>query len=387
MNVLSRALSSQGWRAVFIVLTLVVFVQGVSPRSHADSPVVEALLFYSETCPHCEVVRDEVLPGVLDKYGDQLEIKELNIAEPRNFELLLGFETMYQIPEDEVGIPELFVGSNYLIGDTPIAEQLEGLIDTYLAQGGVAYPVLSRDAQMTVDASRANSTPVEPARSPEPEQAVAEFYLFWDNQCDPCIALNNETLPDMLAPYTAGQVAVHSYDIQHGGYDLMRTLERHLGLEVGAMPEVFIGNEVLLGIDEIKARLPELLEHYLAQGGVALPVPEVSAVSQTPVAALDGQTGDKTAGNAPLATQHPVPAVGAKWVRWVVSGVAILCWGFAIVSFLNFVQLLRRRPERVLWRLPDSFGRWVSWVNLGAAVVFLGIGVALLLVLSSGWKI
>ncbi|MBC7235186.1 MAG: hypothetical protein H5T69_05050, partial [Chloroflexi bacterium] len=45
----------------------------------------------------------------------------------------------------------------------------------------------------------------------------------------------------------------------------------------GSIPEVFIGEDVLIGGDEIRARLRERIAHYAAQGGVALPSLEALA--------------------------------------------------------------------------------------------------------------
>ena len=381
MRFLRVAISPRVLGAVVAGLTVILGVLGIPALGRSDSPVVHALLFYSETCPHCEVVRNEVLPALLDKYEDRLEIRELDIGDPRYFELLLGFEEMYHIPEDQVGIPELFVGSDYLIGDTPIAEHLEELVDRYLAQGGVEYPVLSREAQMTVDAAREGGGTPQPAPAAETSKAVAAFYLFWDSRCGPCVALKNDILPNLLSEYDTHEIAVHSYDIEHGGYDLMRAVETEFGLDVGAMPEVFIGSEALLGVDEIATRLPELLEHYLALGGVMLPVPMAPDDSATPAPpALEQVGGENSTFTSTTAVDTDWSERVNKW-RWAVGVAAILCWVLAIMSVLDYANLLRGRRGMGRWRLPGLAGRWSSRAKLGTGIAFAGLGTVLLLLL------
>jgi hypothetical protein len=80
------------------------------------------------------------------------------------------------------------------------------------------------------------------------------------------MVLMEDILPPILARYQDGQVVMHQWDLEKGGYELMRALEQQHGLEYGAMPEVFIGEHVLLGKDEIGTRLAELIDGYLAQG-------------------------------------------------------------------------------------------------------------------------
>jgi len=65
-------------------------------------------------------------------------------------------------------------------------------------------------------------------------------------------------------------VIVHQYDLERGGYEFAAALERQYGVQPGELPEIFIGDAALIGNEEIQARLPGLIDFYLAQGGVAL---------------------------------------------------------------------------------------------------------------------
>ena len=286
-----KSLDSTRWRSAVLYLIL-FFVLILPPQVQAQGPVVQILLFYSDTCPHCHEVMENVLPPLQAKYGSRLQVRALEISDAKSFEILLQLEAAYQVPEEKVGIPEIFIGSEYLIGSVLIDEKLDGLIEAYLAQGGVKYPTVegaSTPADALVDATpspapAANAT--GEAAVPAAPAPLVSFYVFWDSKCGPCLKLINEVLPDILSRYPKEQVFVDARNLEHGSYTLMRDLETQRGLEMGTMPEVFIGNEVLLGLDEIQDRLPSLLDQYLASGGIDLPQlevqPSISAVPASP---------------------------------------------------------------------------------------------------------
>jgi len=271
-----KSLDSTWWRSTAWYLIL-FFVLLLPPQVQAQGPVVQILLFYSDTCPHCHEVMENVLPPLQAKYGPRLQVRALEISDAKNFELLLQLEAAYQVPEERVGIPEIFIGSEYLIGSILIDEKLDGLIEAYLAQGGVNYPTVEGASTPPVALADATPTPAPAANAtaeaaaPATPAPVVSFYVFWDSKCGPCLKLMNEVLPDILSRYPKEQVSVDARNLEHGSYTLMRDLETQFGLELGTMPEIFIGNEVLLGLDAIQNRLPSLLDQYLAAGGIGLP--------------------------------------------------------------------------------------------------------------------
>jgi len=82
---------------------------------------------------------------------------------------------------------------------------------------------------------------------------------------------------------------VHGWDLAGGDSALRPALEKQHGLDAGGIPEIFIGDQVLLGDQEIRERLGSLIDQYLAQGGMALPqvtpLPTPTPVAKTPTAA------------------------------------------------------------------------------------------------------
>ena len=83
-------------------LSAVVSVNAAAP---SDQPVVRAVLFFSPTCGHCEYVRTDTFPPLLEKYGNQLEIAEINISTEAGYQLFELALQKYQVPENSRGVP------------------------------------------------------------------------------------------------------------------------------------------------------------------------------------------------------------------------------------------------------------------------------------------
>jgi len=121
-----------------VILTLLLInVMGVQ----AQSPLVRAVLFYTPACSHCHAVMTEVLPPLREQYGDRLYIAEIDTTQLRGAELFQTSIDKY-VHELEGGVPTLIIGDNVLIGSQEIPEQLPGLIEQYLAVGGIDWPDL-----------------------------------------------------------------------------------------------------------------------------------------------------------------------------------------------------------------------------------------------------
>jgi uncharacterized membrane protein len=155
-------------KSLLIALLLIAGLFFPSRISRAQSPVVYAVLFYSPTCGHCEYVITEVLPPLFEKYGDQLQIIGINVQEPEGSALFKAAAQSFGL--DRVGVPLLVVGDRYLMGSVDIPEQFPGLIEQYLAQGGVGWPAIPGLAEFLAAAAAADSSALQPP--PEAESAI-----------------------------------------------------------------------------------------------------------------------------------------------------------------------------------------------------------------------
>ena len=281
------------------VLFLLLFLASLSVTTpvstSAQEPVVNILFFHSPDCVHCENVAQEVLPVLQEKYASQLKIEHLDISDPTIYQALLDLEKVYEVPPDQAAIPEIFIGAHVLIGETVIRETLESLIEEYLAEGGtepiLLFDVIPSASPVPTALSGEDRLPEAECRwcrRPESnEQPVVHLYYFYDRLCDECLGMKAEVL-DPLAEHYGAHLVIEARDIEGSAsnYQLMRSLERLHGLESGAMPEIFIGDEVLLGEAAIRQYLAALIEKYGQQGGVALPQPGEEPLA-TAIAAED----------------------------------------------------------------------------------------------------
>ena len=59
---------------------------------------------------------------------------------PANYELWLAVMDAFEVPLQRAAVPMLIVGDEVLVGGGEIPERFPGLIEGYLAEGGVGYP-------------------------------------------------------------------------------------------------------------------------------------------------------------------------------------------------------------------------------------------------------
>lgn len=244
-----------GW---ILTLTLVLTFPAQAQEARL---VVRGYLFYSPTCPACHQTRTMVLPQLYRKYGQQLQIKAIDInANDGNYQWLVACEKEYQVPEDEVAIPALFIGDQYLIGTPDIQDQLPSLIEHHLEQGGVDYPDVPRPG-----------APLEPA---------VRFMFFYSPTCPHCRDVEENVFPAIQQKH-GEQVRWEAYDIsQEANYLALLNLGKLAGLPdgggLGAVPVVFMGDEyslysLMLGSADIRARLGQAIDWSIGIGGVGLP--------------------------------------------------------------------------------------------------------------------
>jgi uncharacterized membrane protein/thiol-disulfide isomerase/thioredoxin len=132
-----------------------------TPAAPATRPVVRAVLFYSDECPHCRVVLDQTLPALQAQYGDQVQFALAELADPANYQMYLQAMQAYAIAPSRQVVPALFIGDRLLTGSEDIPAQLPPLVAAGLASGGVPYPALPDVARLV-----GPDAPVCAARTP-----------------------------------------------------------------------------------------------------------------------------------------------------------------------------------------------------------------------------
>ena len=145
-----------------------ILVPAEPTRTPSADAVVRAVLFYAPTCGHCEYVITEVLPPLSVKYGDQLQMVGIDVTQQ-------GGQVIFRAALEKYGlktsyIPFLVIGDTYLVGSGDIPQKFPGLIEQYLAQGGVDWPDIPGLAEVLAQAQTAESPTTSPmASSPTPQ--------------------------------------------------------------------------------------------------------------------------------------------------------------------------------------------------------------------------
>ena len=123
-------------------LILIACMMTFAHPAPAEQPVVHAVLFWSDTCPHCHYVMENVLPPIQAQYGAQFRLKMLQVSEPANSSLYQTMVRLFNVAPERQGVPTLLIGDQVLVGSREIPAELPGQIERYLAAGGVNFPPL-----------------------------------------------------------------------------------------------------------------------------------------------------------------------------------------------------------------------------------------------------
>ena len=129
--------------------------QGIAPAksplatpTSTPRPVVRAVLFWMDGCPHCHEVINQVLPPLQQKYGDKLNIHLIEVKSQQDVDQLYQLGAALNVPKQNVGVPFLVIGDKVLVGSAQILGELPGLIEKHMAAGGVDYPNLPGLAEL-----------------------------------------------------------------------------------------------------------------------------------------------------------------------------------------------------------------------------------------------
>jgi uncharacterized membrane protein len=159
-----------------LFLFLILFTLLAMPvQAHAQQPVVHAVMFWMDGCPHCEDVIQNVLPPLQQKYGEQFDLFMIEVKGQEDVNLLYQVAESYGIPKQGTGVPFLIVGEQVLVGSDQVKNQLPALVEDYLVQGGLDFPSnpLLADILSTSPSAPTSELAAQPQAESTPESAPA----------------------------------------------------------------------------------------------------------------------------------------------------------------------------------------------------------------------
>jgi cytochrome c biogenesis protein CcdA/glutaredoxin len=258
----------------FLLLTLALTLGGGTAQ--ADTGVVVRMIYFTaEDCPHCSAVLDEVLKPLQDTYGDQLQIKVVEISDPANYEMLIRTEEMFSVAPEERGLPTLVLDEHVLIGEDAIREQLPCICESCLGAGGTSWPAIpGLDAVAVADAGGLGlgldmGVELEPCDTEDavvcegPAPVWAAY--FYEVGCQECSRAEYD-IRYVKSKYP--QLVVEEYSAQTDA-----ALAEWLGVRFGvperqrlATPALFVGQDYLIGTDITAEAVLALAEKYAPTG-------------------------------------------------------------------------------------------------------------------------
>ena len=267
-------------RMIPLLLVLIAFVVRPGQVQAQSGPVVRLVYFYSQDCPHCILVINEMLTPLQAERGTQVQIKTVEISEPANYEMMIRAEEMLNgSSEARWPLPTLIIGGQALTGEDEIRERLPCLIDTCLEKGGTMWPDVSGLAAIPLEGEAGLGLSwfdlevegVEPC-GPEDEDAAAcagatpiWMAYFYEVGCQECSRVEYD-IQYVQSKYP--QLLVEEYNVQDNA-----ALSEWLGARSGlpadqrlATPALFVGDDYLVGTDITPEAVSDLAEKYVATG-------------------------------------------------------------------------------------------------------------------------
>jgi cytochrome c biogenesis protein CcdA len=229
---------------------------------------VGAYYFYANDCPHClEMLEDLILPMLAD-YGDQLDVRLLEIGKPEYYEAMLTIESYFEVAPSERGIPTVVIDNQILIGETEIRDSFSSIVSEGVEAGGIPFPdIPGVDSAAMVSIDPDFTQPTEEACDEEDETCVVEspIYVayFYQTGCKECSRVEAD-LNYLKNQYPQMQVVEFNiYD--HA--DLAAWLLEQINYEGDFQtPALIIGDDVLVGDAILPENIKPVLESYSITG-------------------------------------------------------------------------------------------------------------------------
>ncbi len=127
-------------RLILILVVLLLFASAPALPAAAQTPVVRAVLFYSPTCLVCHEIMGDFLPPLMEKYGGQLEILNIDVTTTVGQRIYQEAIKAFGITDNRKGVPTLIASSVVMVGRYEIPDYFPTVVETGLLADGVDWP-------------------------------------------------------------------------------------------------------------------------------------------------------------------------------------------------------------------------------------------------------
>lgn len=266
-------------RLSVLLLGLILSLVMLPARVSADQPVVQGILFFSETCPHCHVIIDQFLPTMYAKYGNSIQIEKVSVSDPINLQVMEALDNLYGVQADQRGVPTLFIGRSVMVGEFSIKDNFAKVVDEGLKAGGIKMPPYA-EVRAQVMATLATAQATMQAATPQPQltpsgvstgaaadvSAPPMYVVFlYKPGCNECSAA--ELALDAVAKQYPQMQIVRKSTVDDAAF--AEWLGTHYGLpenEHLVGPSLFIGSDYLVGSDVTMSNIQALAAKYASTG-------------------------------------------------------------------------------------------------------------------------
>jgi uncharacterized membrane protein len=201
------------------------------------------------------------------------------------------------------------------------------------------------------------------AASAQNDQPLVQTILFWTEGCPYCTQALTETLPPLQEKYQA-QLSILLVEVA-----TVEDIEKlySLGADLGYtkeqvnVPLLLVDHSALIGVNEIRDRLPDLVDEYLSTGGKEYPdMPQLSEMLSRGVAFTEFDTSTKLLQQAE--TGNNSLGMALAWVIMVVMILAL------VLSIVMIVRAFNGKPLGKINRWLDIAIPILSLIGLGASI-------------------
>ncbi len=137
----------------FLIALIVILVISPTEATTADEPVVNGILFFRPTCPHCHHFLENQYPAYQAEFGDQFNLVLIDTSADQGRTLFLAAAETLNIPQNRWAVPMMILGDTVMVGVDEMEAHARPIIYEALAGVGLAFPAIPGLEDYVGDAS------------------------------------------------------------------------------------------------------------------------------------------------------------------------------------------------------------------------------------------